>query len=132
MRRRISRGLLVGLVVLSACGGDSVTGTDGGLQGTWILVSVNGVDAPQGTLTWTITAATITAHSGPPDQCVETGSYTVSGNTITVTTTSLSGDGCGGEIGEVFEFTFALSGDTLTATIQDPDLGTGVFVFRRD
>lgn len=124
--------LVLPIALLAGCNGDDSTSpTTDRLVGKWVLVSVDDVQAPAGALTWTITSTTITAESGPPDPCVEVGSYTVSGNRITFTTTSLSGSGCGGEIGERFEFTFEVAGDTLTVVASDPDLGTATFVFRR-
>ena len=132
LRHGVWAALLFGITLLVACDGDSTTeaGT-GELIGTWVLVSVDDVEAPPGTLTWTISLTTITAESGPPDPCIEVGTYTVSGSMITATTTSVSGSGCGSEIGDTITFTFDVSGDTLTAVFSDPDLGTATFVFNR-
>lgn len=122
----------LGVVVLAGCGGDGTTGpANEQLLGTWVLVSVNDVQAPSGTLTWTISSTTITAESGPPDPCVEVATYEVSGDRITGTTTSVSGSGCGGNVGDTMEFTFDVAGDMLTTVFTDPELGTATFVFRR-
>ncbi len=45
--------------------------------------------------------------------------------------TSFTGQGCASEVGDVTEFTFDVTGDTLTAVIDDPEIGTGTFVFER-
>jgi len=129
---RLAR-LAVAALLLVACSGDGPTSSTtpgGGLVGTWLLVSVDNVTAPPGTLRWVITSSTITADS-QTDDCVDVGTYVVSGNTITATTISLSGSACAGTIGEMFGFTFTVASNTLTAVFTDPVLGTATFVFER-
>jgi hypothetical protein len=126
-RRAIA--LSTAALLLVGCS-DSTSPVQGDLVGTWALVSVDGVAAPAGTLTWIITPTTITANSDNGD-CIEVGTYTVSGNRVTSTTTSFSGPGCGGEVDDMFTFTVTVSGETLTATVTDPELGSATFVFRK-
>lgn len=127
---RRARLIIGGLILLAACGGEPTAPGSGELVGTWILVSVNEVPAPPDTLTWVFTELTITADAGT-DDCVQVGTYTVSGNRITATTTSVSGSGCGDEVGDSGSFIYEVSGDTLTVVMIDPDLGTATFVFER-
>lgn len=131
--RRLASVLAV--VILAGCGGDDGTSpSTKELIGTWVLESVSDANeersAPPGTLTWTISTSTITAISDDGG-CIEVGTYSVSGNRLIFTTTSVTGPECGDEPGESFSLTFEVSGDTLTVVASDPELGTATFVFRR-
>jgi hypothetical protein len=118
------------LLLCVACGEDGVSPGTEVLIGQWSLLSVNGQSARPGLLTWTVTSSTITAVSNE-DDCTEVGSYTYANGTLSTTVISLNGTDCGGEVGDTLAFPVSIAGDTLTATITDPDLGTAVFVFGR-
>lgn len=121
--------ILMALTV-TGCGSDSTAPGGGALAGTWHLVSVNGFTAPVGTLSWTFTADGFVANSDDGD-CVESGAYSLSGSQLTAVVTGFSGSGCGGEIGDTITATVTVTGDTLTAVLTDPDLGSATFIFRR-
>ncbi|HSA55512.1 MAG TPA: lipocalin family protein [Gemmatimonadaceae bacterium] len=128
--RALLRAWLVASATLSACGDGGTSPTPSALVGTWTLVSVDGIQAPAGTLMWTITGTTIASNADNGD-CIEAGTYTVDGNRITTQIVSVSGGGCGGEVGDVFTFTYSVAGDTLTVVVTDPDLGSATLIFRR-
>jgi hypothetical protein len=117
--------------LLAGCGSDS--GNDpspGSIVGVWNLVTVNGVAAPPGLLTWTFTESTVISVSGDVE-CTETASYTLENGRVRAAVTHLEGAGCGSEIGAVIEFPVTVTATTLTATISDPEAGVATFVFSR-
>lgn len=155
MHMRLSRWfaftvLLFVAISTTACDDDEngLTGPEG-LAGTWVLVSANGESLPvvlleeegeEGTFTLSILSGSITLASsgtnggtydvslilestfnGASEQSDEggTGPYTVSGNTITL-------DPGGDE-----PVTVTVSGNQLSASLQDEDLGTVILVFER-
>ena len=127
---QILRTLSLG-VLLVGCGSDPGTEpSSGSIVGTWRLVSVNGVAAPAGLLTWTFTASTVTSVSGDVD-CTETAAYTLENGRVRATITQLDGAECGSEVGAVIEFPVSVTSTTLTATISDPEAGIATFVFSR-
>jgi hypothetical protein len=105
-------------------------GNDSALIGTWNAVSVNGQPfAPGVWLTWTFTQTTLTITTDL--DCIEVVTYSASPNEITGTIISLEGSQCGDELGDLGSFPYELSGNRLTITYTDPELGVGVFVFTR-
>ena len=109
------------LLLWAAGCGDSTGLGASDLAGTWRLVSIDGVPAPAGTLTWTLSSNTFVANSDNGD-CIERGSYTLSGNRMTAVVTNISGPGCGGEIGDTVVFTVSVAGDALTVLVTDPEI----------
>ena len=121
----LNGGLLTFCLVtfLTGCGGggsDSTTGAGGepSLVGTWTLSTIDGVAVPPGSLTVTFTASTYSIVA--PD-CMETGTYTVSGGTITTTVSTAAGTDCD-PVGStetdsytVTATTFTLVNDGITA-----------------
>jgi len=101
------------------------------LIGTWHLSTVNGQPVIPGVfLIWTITESTVTATSDL--DCIEVGTYSISGDMVSVTTISLSGTQCGGHVGEQNSAgPFTVSETTLTIIINDEELGTATFVFTK-
>lgn len=118
------------LFLLAGCGDDSSDPGVNSLIGTWHLTTVNGQPIIAGVfVTWVITETTFTATSDL--DCTITSTYTINGNMLTGTITSLSGSQCGAQVGDKDTFEFNVSGNTLTIIIIDDDLGTGTFVLTR-
>ena len=117
---------LVLLAFLAACGSDDGTGPEPTeLVGTWSLLSIDGQGVAEGTLTWNVTATSLTvSRTG----CTETSSYTLSGETMASTTSSISGSDCTSSVGDQFSIRVSVSGSTLTATFSNPNT---VLVFTR-
>ena len=102
----------------------------GDLIGTWNAITINGQPFAEGVwLRWTFTETTLTITSDY--DCIETMTYTATGNEITSTIISLEGSQCDGQIGETGTISYELNENTLTITITDPELGIGIFVFVR-
>ena len=111
-------------------GCDSNNDVDSSLVGTWRLTSVNGQPPTPGVfLQYVFTESTVTVTSDL--DCIETNSYITNGNTISVTVTRVMGSQCGNDVGDTFSAEYRTSGNTLTLTVMDEDLGTGVFVFTK-
>ncbi|HNR50371.1 MAG TPA: lipocalin family protein [Deltaproteobacteria bacterium] len=109
-------------------GGKSDTGS---LVGTWRLSTING-DAPaEGVwLTWVFTNTRMTVTSEM--DCVEVYTYSATASKVTATLTSRDGTECADEPGDIDEFPYELSGNTLTVDVsEDEDLETAVFVFTK-
>ena len=114
------------LALLAACGSDDATGPgQSDLLGTWSLVSIDGQSVPAGTVTWTVTEATLVVTQ---PGCTETGSYTLSGETLRSTTSDVSGSACASSVGDQFDIRVSISGSSLTVTFSDP---VTVLVFTR-
>lgn len=129
--------LLFSIATLLLSCSDSATegksNNDPSLIGTWNLTSVNGQPVAEGVyLRWTFTAETVTVTSDL--DCVEVLRYSSTNGVLRgLSVVSREGADCGDDDGTGELGSYTVTGNTLTLTMNDPEMDppTAVFVFTK-
>ena len=105
------------IILLPGCDSSDVD-TSSSIVGRWSLVKVNGQDPVAGTiLIYEFTNDTVRVESDL--DCITLNSYSISGETLNITVTSVQGSQCGDNVGDTASFNITIEGGTLTLDASD-------------